>query len=140
MNLTINIPPMPQSRPRFTSRGDYTRAYEDKKMTAYKNAVADCVRRQKGADVLTGNLSLVLDFYVETPNYLKNRKKSQERLKNEQIWCGNRPDLDNYIKAILDACNGVLYLDDNQIVMMSSRKVYSLDPRTEIKIEILEEK
>lgn len=45
-----------------------------------------------------------------------------------------KPDLDNLEKFILDCCSGILYRDDKQIVEISSKKLYSDQPRTEIEI------
>jgi Holliday junction resolvase RusA-like endonuclease len=44
----------------------------------------------------------------------------------------SRPDVDNYAKAVLDACNGVLYLDDSQIADLHASKKYSDVPRVEV--------
>lgn len=41
-------------------------------------------------------------------------------------------DVDNALKCVADALNGVAYHDDSQIVEMSVRKFYSEEPRTEI--------
>ena len=49
-----------------------------------------------------------------------------------------RPDIDNYIKAILDCSNEILFKDDGQVAAVSSQKLYSLDPRIEIEIYELE--
>ena len=37
------------------------------------------------------------------------------------------PDLDNYIKAVADACQGVIYANDSQIVSVKATKVWSGD-------------
>lgn len=36
-----------------------------------------------------------------------------------------RPDLDNYIKTVLDACQGILFADDSQVVRIYATKVYA---------------
>ncbi|MHA2250083.1 MAG: RusA family crossover junction endodeoxyribonuclease, partial [Candidatus Kariarchaeaceae archaeon] len=46
------------------------------------------------------------------------------------------PDLDNYVKFILDALNGILWEDDRFIIEIHSSKYYTVgEPRTEIKID-----
>ena len=45
-----------------------------------------------------------------------------------------KPDLDNLVKLVLDAYNGVLYDDDSQIISRSLSKMYSLTPGIEINI------
>lgn len=39
------------------------------------------------------------------------------------------PDLDNYIKMVMDAVNGIIYVDDAQIVDMIVRKWFGDPPR-----------
>ena len=45
-----------------------------------------------------------------------------------------KPDLDNLVKLVLDAYNGVLYDDDSQIISLSLSKMYSSTPGIEINI------
>ena len=40
-------------------------------------------------------------------------------------WRTSRPDADNVAKAALDAGNGVLWLDDGQVVVLTVRKQYA---------------
>ena len=35
-----------------------------------------------------------------------------------------RPDTDNIVKAFLDACNGIVYKDDAQVVSLHATKVF----------------
>lgn len=49
-----------------------------------------------------------------------------------------RPDLDNYQKAVCDSLNGIIYVDDSQVVEIMSRKYYSKPP-VEPFIDILAE-
>ena len=43
-----------------------------------------------------------------------------------------RPDVDKLDRALLDALTGVAYDDDGQVIGMSSRKVYSDQPRARV--------
>lgn len=45
-----------------------------------------------------------------------------------------RPDIDNYVKAILDALNGIMFSDDGKIVELIAYKRYSDVARTEVSI------
>lgn len=46
-----------------------------------------------------------------------------------------KPDIDNVVKAVLDALNGVAYRDDTQVIELHVRKSYSEKPRVEVCIE-----
>lgn len=45
-----------------------------------------------------------------------------------------KPDADNFLKSAVDACNGVVYRDDNIITDMYVSKRYSDRPRLEIEV------
>jgi Holliday junction resolvase RusA-like endonuclease len=49
---------------------------------------------------------------------------------------GVRADLDNYLKAIMDACNGKVWTDDCLICEIDCKKVYAVDkPLIKMKVE-----
>lgn len=52
-----------------------------------------------------------------------------------KILPAKKPDIDNVVKAVLDALNGVAYRDDTQVVELHVRKSYSEKPRVEVSIE-----
>jgi Holliday junction resolvase RusA-like endonuclease len=43
-----------------------------------------------------------------------------------------RPDLDNVIKSILDALNGVAYSDDSAVISVTAEKRYAENPRVDV--------
>ncbi|SUM32095.1 putative holliday junction resolvase, phage associated [Staphylococcus gallinarum] len=47
-----------------------------------------------------------------------------------------KPDIDNLIKTVLDAANGHLWKDDNQIVEIQSFKKYADEPKIVIYLDI----
>lgn len=70
-------------------------------------------------------------FNVKMPTSWPKKKKLEQ---NGQ-YCDNNVDLDNYQKAILDSLNGVLYIDDRQVVKIMTVKKWSDTPN--IKIEMI---
>ncbi|MGX7200046.1 RusA family crossover junction endodeoxyribonuclease [Enterococcus nangangensis] len=136
--ITIPMPPKPQSRPQSTIRRGRILVYEENPMTLYKRRVAGWVYESGVSKIVTGPVALTLRFYIAPPKYLAKVKKRQEALKNEQIYVDKKPDADNYVKAILDAINGIVYKDDGQVASLSAVKLYSYNPRTEIEVTVLE--
>ncbi len=49
-----------------------------------------------------------------------------------KILPAKKPDIDNVVKAVLDALNGVAYRDDTQVIELHVRKSYSEKPRVEV--------
>jgi Holliday junction resolvase RusA-like endonuclease len=43
--------------------------------------------------------------------------------------------VDNVLKVVLDALNGVAYKDDARVVSVSARKLYSLTPKLVIEMK-----
>ncbi|MEX2805022.1 RusA family crossover junction endodeoxyribonuclease [Streptococcus sp. H31] len=136
MKLILNIEPKPQSRPRFARRGNFTTTYEDKDMKIWRNQCRLLIANlYMGQHVLEGALKAGVKFYIKPPQYISKPKKNQQALMDETIPVGKKPDLDNYIKALFDSANGILYQDDGQIAELYASKFYSIKPRIELKIE-----
>ncbi|WP_430597333.1 RusA family crossover junction endodeoxyribonuclease [Enterococcus sp. AZ177] len=133
MLITIPVAPKPQARPRFNSFNK--RAYEDSAMTAYKRAVKYHVMASKPKLIETGPIGVSITFFVYQPKYLLTKKKMDQELANETLYVDKKPDIDNYFKAVTDALEGVLYKNDGQIAAVTTQKLYSLNPRTEIEVE-----
>lgn len=64
-------------------------------------------------------------------------KSWSKKKKNEMVgqYKVTKPDIDNLIKTVLDACNGHLWKDDNQITEITSSKRYGIEPKIIIRIE-----
>jgi len=60
-----------------------------------------------------------------------SKKKTQEALEGRTLPT-NKQDLDNHAKSILDACNGILYTDDGQVVSLHVSKRYGMHPCVEV--------
>ena len=49
-------------------------------------------------------------------------------------YCQGKPDLDNVQKSVLDALNGVAYLDDKQCCAITAQKYNSIQGRIDIRL------
>ena len=49
-----------------------------------------------------------------------------------------KPDIDNVIKAVLDALNGIAYKDDARVVELEARKVYGNEPGVAVEIHAVD--
>ena len=50
-----------------------------------------------------------------------------------------KPDVDNIVKTIMDAGNGVIWHDDKSVVEVVVCKWYSDNPRVEVCVDMVEE-
>jgi Holliday junction resolvase RusA-like endonuclease len=46
-----------------------------------------------------------------------------------------KPDADNVLKCFMDAMNGIVYLDDKQVVNIHLTKVYAETPAVEVMVK-----
>lgn len=139
MKLVLNIEPKPQSRPRFARRGNFTTTYEDKNMKAWRNQCRLLIANlYMGQPILEGALRAKVRFYIKPPQYISKVKKNQQALLDEVIPVGKKPDVDNYEKALYDSMSGLVFQDDGQIALHDVGKFYSLNPRIEVEMEVME--
>ena len=132
MALTFTVPgePIPQPRPRVSTRGGFARAYVPAKhpVHAYRDAIA-AAARMAGAGVHGEPVSVVIDFVWERPK--SHLRKSGVKPDAPAL---PRPDLDNTTKAVLDSLNGVAWEDDSQVQRLVVEKSYGPEARTTVRI------
>lgn len=132
MALTFTVPgePVPQPRPRVSTRGGFARAYVPAKhpVHAYRDAIATAARAA-GAGVHGEPVSVVIEFVWERPK--SHMRKSGIKPDAPAL---PRPDLDNTTKAVLDSLNGVAWEDDSQVQRLVVEKSYGPEARTTVRI------
>lgn len=132
IEFTVPGIPIGKERPRAARVGGFIRMYTPKKSLDYETDVAFKASLALGDQPpLESPVAMhIKAFYPIAASWTK--KKQQAALAG-QIPPG-KPDLDNVAKAVLDALNGVAYLDDKQVVRLVLTKEYSFEPRVEIRI------
>ena len=131
--LSVEGNPCSQKRHRHAKRGrriiTYDPSSEDKKK--FKTQVQSKIKGRP----LKKPLGLSVCFYIRRPKkHYRTGKFSHLLKKNSPKICIQKPDIDNLIKFVLDACNDLLWEDDKLIYEIESRKVFSENPRTEIEV------
>lgn len=135
MKFTVPGNPVGMQRARvFTDfRTGKIRACSPQKSTDFKARIA-FFARQAGVSILNKPVTLKITVFVPRPKYLDKRKILNPLT---PIPCDKRPDLDNYIKSVMDALNGIAYRDDGQVCSVIAHKFYHNQkdaPVTEIEI------
>lgn len=109
IHLIIDQKPLPKERPRFNTKSGH--AYTPLKTAKYESHIkfaAQCVCQRPFENAV----EMTIRF-----NFLKAKSSKLTHVTK-------RPDLDNLIKPILDALNGVAFVDDSQIVQIYASKKF----------------
>ena len=130
--------PQPRQRHRVIKKGrvafavNYTPAKDP--VNAWKYAVRIVAQQAMGSgSPLEGPVRMVAMFYLPRPQYLMTAKASDGPIAHTK-----RCDVDNLLKSVCDALNGVAYRDDAQIWEVKIVKMYhekNRGPRAEITLE-----
>ena len=131
--------PKAQKRHRSTRVGKFIRNYDPS--SGDKADFLGIVHKYAPEQPFTGALSLQAYFFIGYPKkWLRTGKYECQKKPNAPIYCPTRPDVDNYVKFVMDAMgNGIFYNDDSKIALVEVAKKYSFNPRTEITIEEIDE-
>lgn len=123
MSLLVNfvecLDPVAKGRPRF-GQG---RTYTDAKTRRFERDFSALAAKHKPATPLDGPLEMAILFQIKKPKSV-SRKREYPHV---------RPDLDNYVKAVMDALKG-FWKDDGQIICIYARKRYGLLPFIKVSI------
>ena len=117
----IKIPGRPRgkSRPRFHNG----HAYTPKTTKEYEKEIRDCYITQDGRKH-DGSVTVDIEAIFKIPESWTKKKKWEtiDKGKRPEV----RPDIDNIVKIVMDALNGIAYDDDSQVVEIKARKIYAL--------------
>ena len=119
IRITVPGRPVPKGRPRLGVRGRKAFVYTPERTVEYEQTVGLCARAAvQGCGALECPVAVKIDLHLHGKR---------------------RIDVDNCAKSILDGMNGVVYLDDNQVVDLRVRKLRVKNRRQErAEIEIRE--
>lgn len=129
---------VPKGRPKFSTNGRFVKTYTPEKTANYENLVkVSCLEALKNSDIepfmdKSIALGVIIRINKQVPSSVS--KKKREGMLNGNIRPTTKPDLDNCVKSILDALNGVAYLDDSQVTSVYVSKFYAEVPYTHIDI------
>ncbi len=110
MRFIFKIEPQAWQR---VARSRFGAAFVPEKTRVFKQKVTEMMRNQFNTAPLDGALSVKIQFFLTKPKSVKRE------------YPAVRGDLDNYVKAVLDALNGVLFVDDALICKLEASKLYS---------------
>ena len=134
MVVVFEVPgePRGKGRPRFTRDGH---PYTDSETRAYEKKIVAYYRQKLGGfrwpDAEFISVSVVA--YYEIPK--SATKAVAAAMREGKSLPSKKPDIDNVLKIVLDALNGVAYKDDSKVVSVSGKKIYSDTPKLVIEMK-----
>lgn len=116
-SITIPGPPVGKQRARVTSFGAYTPP-----KTRAKETEIGWLAKATGCTPITGACHLHVAITVEPPASWSRAKRAEAH--SGRLFPTSKPDLDNCVKLIADALNGIAWLDDKQLIQVIATKIY----------------
>lgn len=118
IRITVPGRPVPKGRPMLGVRGRKAFVYTPERTVEYERLVGLCAAAARSGDVLECPVAVAIDLYLHSKR---------------------RIDVDNCAKSILDGMNGVVYLDDNQVVDLRVRKLRESNRKNQrVEVEVWE--
>lgn len=116
LEFTVFGQPIPKARPRVAKGRAYTPT-TTKNWEELVAQYANLAMLHEGWHLVTNPVEVYMEFYRQ------DQKKA---------------DLDNLIKGVLDACNGVVYADDKQVRTLIGKVVYGAGKLAGVKVMFFE--
>lgn len=122
--------PQPKGRPRFARATG--RAYTPAKTASAERTVAAWLQTipMYGHYNKPLTCALAVEVHSHMPIPASWSKVMKAAAGTGKVSPISRPDIDNLAKLVLDAANGVLWVDDSQIVSLTLTKSYKATPGT----------
>lgn len=117
------IPVDPIGAVRMTRRGKFVKP-DAQRYLSYKSLVGHYMRKHCD-EPIQGPIKLSVTFYMPIPLSDSKKKKAEKKGKPATV----KPDIDNLLKGLFDAANGIMWPDDNAVCeLVNVRKVYDNIP------------
>jgi Holliday junction resolvase RusA-like endonuclease len=123
-----------KGRPRFARQGTFVKTYTDAKTSSYEDQIRFYALKAMGSSEPL-KTALEAFIYIRLPVPKSYPKKRVAACLSGSEWPCKKPDWDNVAKSVCDAMNGIVCVDDSQIVECHVRKVYATDAGVDILIK-----
>ncbi|MFR8057006.1 MAG: RusA family crossover junction endodeoxyribonuclease [Dialister invisus] len=126
MEFIVEGEPQGKARPRGSADGAAQFIHQQKQQSM-KNRSKLLLAAGGEMFPIDSYVSVTVNAYFSIPkSYMKGKRLA---CKHNISRPAKKPDIDNILKAVLDALNGVAYEDDKQVIEVTCRKWYSAECR-----------
>jgi len=136
VNLVIMVEPVAKGRARATVINGHVREYTPAKTRNAEVEIRISIRDNilhalqwdhEAGPYFPARMPLKLEVMFVIPRPPSALKKRHFPV--------TRPDIDNFLKTLFDACNQFLWVDDSQLVTILAKKRYGLMPAIHLRVE-----
>jgi len=133
LTFRVVTDPVAKARPRASFRGGQARIYTPAKTkdAEWRIRTTFCETFPQH-EAWVGPVSLAITALLAMPQSIPKKRR-------DSALPVTRPDVDNYLKTVLDALNGVAFKDDSQVVSVACSKRYALVGPPAWEIDLSEE-
>jgi|SRR5215211_1233734 len=125
ITIIIQGEPIAKGRPRMTRKGFAYTPAATRKYEAHGRLAAQLA--MNGNPPLAGPVKIELLVELPIPASWSQRKSTAAL--TGDVRPTSKPDIDNYVKAALDALNSIVVCDDSQVVELQSVKRFGSSPK-----------
>lgn len=135
--ITVPGQPVGKPRPKAAYAGGHPRVYTPSSGQYYEYMVRQCyLAEHAGTPPTSKAVGIVIEAYFalnksDYDSKGKPNKHGVAKLSGAEP-CAKKPDFDNIAKIVVDALNGIAWVDDCQIVRAIVSKSYAESPRVEV--------
>lgn len=133
--ITFDVPGIPVAKGRARSfvRNGHVAHYTPEKTANYENLVKLAAQQAMGGrSPFVGACELDLVLHMPVPASWSNKKRLAALA--GEIRPTSKPDCSNVLKAIEDAMNGVVWVDDKQAADVRIKKRYAVTPKAIVQV------
>ena len=135
-HVSFSVPGAPVGKAR--ARSGNGRHYTPKKARDYEGLVFACFKEaHANFETIPAGTPIAISITVFYPIAKSDSKKVRAEKLSAKRLPVIKPDIDNVVKAILDALQGEsgAYTNDSQVCCIFAQKFYSEHPRVDVEIE-----
>ncbi len=135
MRFEVLGKPQGKQRAKVSTRGGFARAYTPEETVSYENLIRlsyATAHNDGETSFMDKPLTVEIIAHYAIPKAF-SKKKRGEALAGT-VRPQTKPDIDNVVKVVCDALNGVAYRDDTQVIRINAEKRYGEEPKLEITI------
>ena len=142
LSVFVDGEPKAQPRPRACRRGNHSDVYDPGTADEWKWRVGMMTKQTATSywEPTNDPIALRVRFYLPRPkkHFYTTKKRFGELRDDAPRFCTTKPDIDNYVKAVMDAITQThaVWKDDSQVAGIFACKIYADTARIGAEIQI----